>query len=149
MENLSNNIQHTLMKGRSSFPFTHFVILDYNLHSSPQTATLEELPMPRLTSNKILYWVDDVPSGNRSIIKSCFEPAGIEVVEVLNTRVMAVILKKYFWMLKVMGKKVVIISDMSRFENDKWNNEAGVELFNLIYNTYGLSNKAIIYTMNI
>jgi hypothetical protein len=82
--------------------------------------------MPRLTSNKILYWVDDVPSGNRSITKSSFEPAGIEVVEVLNTRVMAVILKKYFWMLKVMGKKVVIISDMSRFENEKWNNEAGV-----------------------
>jgi hypothetical protein len=68
---------------------------------------------------------------------------------VLNTRVMAVIIKKYFWMFKIMGKRVVVISDMSRFENGAWNNEAGVELFNLIYNIYGFSNKAIIYTMDI
>jgi hypothetical protein len=71
------------------------------------------------------------------------------VIEVVNTRVMAVIIKKYFWMFKIMGKKVVVISDMSRFEGDAWNNEAGVDLFNLIYNVYGHSNKAIIYTMDL
>jgi hypothetical protein len=72
---------------------------------------------------------------------------GIEVIEVLSTRVMAAIIKKFFWMFKVMGKRVVIISDMSRFEEGSWNNEAGVDLFSLMYNVYGLSNKAIIYTL--
>jgi|LakMenEpi03Aug12_release.lakeMendotaPanAssembly.Ray.scaffolds.fasta_scaffold2778238_1 hypothetical protein len=62
---------------------------------------------------------------------------------------MKIILKKYFWMLKVMGKKVVIISDMTRKEGKFWNNEAGVELFNLIYNTYGFSNKALIFTTEV
>jgi len=48
----------------------------------------------------------------------------------------------------MMGKKIVIVSDMARFEDGAWNSSAGVDLFELIYNKFGLSNKAIIYTGN-
>jgi hypothetical protein len=45
----------------------------------------------------------------------------------------------------MLGKKVVIISDMVRKEYGVWNYTAGVDLFQHIYNEYGLSNKAIIF----
>jgi hypothetical protein len=61
---------------------------------------------------------------------------------------MSIILKKFFWMYKMLGKKVLIISDMARKEYGVWNSGAGVDLFSIIYNQYGLSNKAIIYTGN-
>ena len=59
---------------------------------------------------------------------------------------MSLILKKFFWILKMMGKKIVILSYIVRFEQDKWNYLAGVDLFNKIYSEYGLSNRAIIFT---
>ena len=46
---------------------------------------------------------------------------------------MKTIIKKFFWMLKILEKKIVIISDMFRYENGEWNYLAGVDLFNIIY----------------
>lgn len=42
---------------------------------------------------------------------------------------MKVILKNFFWIFKMMGRKVVIISDMVRKEGEKLNYTAGVDLF--------------------
>jgi hypothetical protein len=66
------------------YPFTSFLITDFNSESDPQTATLVEMPVPSFTSEKIIYWVDDNPKYNRSIIAKYFdrEKTGIEVVEV-------------------------------------------------------------------
>jgi len=61
---------------------------------------------------------------------------------------MKIILRDFFGTLQAMGKHIVILSDMSRFEDGAWNSKAGVDLFNLIYKEYGMSNKAMIYTMN-
>ena len=63
----------------------------------------------------IVFWVDDQPSNNHSISNNNFKPRGIDVVEITSTRIMKLILKKYFWIYKMLGKKVVIISDMVRF----------------------------------
>jgi hypothetical protein len=52
-------------------------------------------------------------------------------------------------MFNIMSKKIVVISDMTRIENDHYNNEAGAELLHLMYNTYGLSNLTIIYSTKI
>ena len=70
------------------------------------------------------------------------------MVEVISTRIMKIILRDFFGMLQVLGKKIVIISDMGRQEEDKYNDTAGVDLFNLIYSEYCMSIKAIIYTGN-
>jgi len=59
---------------------------------------------------------------------------------------MKIILRDFFGFLLALGKKIVIISDMGRKEHGVWHYEAGVELFNLIYNEYGMSTKAIIFT---
>lgn len=70
-------------------------------------------------------------------------------MQVTTTRIMKVILRDFFSILHAFGKKIVIISDMARQEEGGvWNYQAGVELFNLIYNDYGMSNKAIIFTGN-
>jgi hypothetical protein len=45
----------------------------------------------------------------------------------------------------MMGKKIIIISDMVRKEDDVWNYTAGLDLIETMYNEYGLSNKAIIF----
>jgi hypothetical protein len=58
---------------------------------------------------------------------------------------MKVILQNFFWIFKMLGKKVVIISDMVRREYGVENYTAGVDLFLHIFNDYGLSNKAIIF----
>jgi hypothetical protein len=50
-------------------PFTQFLILNYDLEARPQRATLEELPLPQIDSDKIIYWVDDSPQNNRGISK--------------------------------------------------------------------------------
>lgn len=44
-----------------------------------------------------------------------------------------------------MGKKVVILSDMSRIERGIENSQAGDDLFKLIYDEYGKSTRAFIF----
>ena len=61
---------------------------------------------------------------------------------------MKIILRDFFALLQALKKEIVIISDMTRLEYGIWNSEAGVDLFNLIYEEYGMSTKAIIYTMD-
>jgi hypothetical protein len=46
---------------------------------------------------------------------------------------MKIILRDFFGILQAIGKQIVIISDMGRYEDGAWNCEAGVDLFNLIY----------------
>lgn len=58
---------------------------------------------------------------------------------------MKVILKNFFWIYKMLNKKVVIISDMVRNEDGALNKFAGIDLFESIYKEYGLSNRAIIF----
>lgn len=65
-----------------------------------------------------------------------------------STRIMRVILQNFFWIFKMLGRKVVIISDMVREERGSTNYTAGVDLFQHIFNHYGLSNKAIIFAGN-
>lgn len=62
-----------------------------------------------------------------------------------STRIMRVILQNFFWIFKMLGRKVVIISDMVRTEYGVTNYMAGVDLFQNIFTDYGLSNKAIIF----
>jgi hypothetical protein len=59
---------------------------------------------------------------------------------------MRIILRDFFSLLQALGQEIVIISDMARKEYEVWNSSAGVELFNIIYNEYGMSIPAIIYT---
>lgn len=61
---------------------------------------------------------------------------------------MEIIMSSFFVFFKLLGKKIVIISDMVRMEEGKKNEKAGIDLCWQIYNHYGLSNKAIIYTMD-
>jgi hypothetical protein len=89
--------------------------------------------------------VDDEPEYNVRI-KEVFEGKGIEVVQVTSTRIMKVILQNFFWIFKMLGRKVVFISDMVRKEYGVVNFTAGADLFKHIFNDYGLSNKAIIFT---
>jgi hypothetical protein len=42
---------------------------------------------------------------------------------------MKVILRNFFWIFKMIGRKVVIISDMVRMEGEEPNYSAGVDLF--------------------
>lgn len=67
------------------------------------------------------------------------------MVQITSTRIMKVILQNFFWIFKMLGRKVVIISDMVRKEYGVINYLAGVDLFQHIFNDYGLSNKAIIF----
>lgn len=67
------------------------------------------------------------------------------MVQITSTRIMKIILSNFIGFFKLLGRKIVIISDMVRKEYGKWNYTAGVDLFLTIYNTYGLSNKAIIF----
>lgn len=88
--------------------------------------------------------MDDEPERNDNI-KEHFEGKGIEVVQVTSTRIIKAILQNFFWIFKMLGRKVVIISDMVRKEYGVMNYTAGVDLFQHIFNDYGLSNKAIIF----
>lgn len=58
---------------------------------------------------------------------------------------MKAILKNFFWIYKLLNKKVVIVSDMVRVEDGIENVFAGIDLFESIFKEYGLSNRAIIY----
>ena len=62
---------------------------------------------------------------------------------------MEIILSNFIAFFKLLGRKVVIISDMVRVEYGVKNFTAGVDLFLQIYNIHGLSNKAIARDLGI
>lgn len=74
---------------------------------------------------------------------------GVEVVQITSTRIMAIIIRQFFWIYKVLGKQVVIITDMGRDEDGQFNPTAGVDLLYLIYNVHGLSLTSFVYALNI
>lgn len=67
------------------------------------------------------------------------------MVQITSTKIMEIILSNFIAFFKLLGRKVVIISDMVRVEYGVTNFTAGVDLFLQIYNIHGLSNKAIIF----
>lgn len=58
---------------------------------------------------------------------------------------MQIILRDFLALIQAMGKKVVILSDMSRIERGIENSQAGDDLFKLIYDDYGKSTRAFIF----
>jgi hypothetical protein len=48
-------------------------VLDYDLASRPQRATLEEVPLPREDSERIVFWVDDSPEDNAALAAALAE----------------------------------------------------------------------------
>lgn len=121
--------------------------------------------MPITQSPYLVFWVDDKPYNNDGIIK-ILEQRTIEVVQVISTKIMQLIINNFFFSLKLINKTIVIVSDMGRhqyspgwtrpsddsdsqsvaqLQKDPFNVRAGVDLFQLIYGTYGISNKAIFY----
>lgn len=71
------------------------------------------------------------------------------MVQVINTKTMKVLLQGFFGILRAFGKKIVIITDMCRFEEGVWVWEAGVDLLSMVYNDCGMSNKVIIFNKDI
>lgn len=52
-------------------PFLYFKItrLEENVEGIDEI-DLEEIPFPRTDKKKLIFWVDDIPAGNRSIIEN-------------------------------------------------------------------------------
>jgi hypothetical protein len=62
---------------------------------------------------------------------------------------MRVILKDFLWAYTLLGRRIVIISDMARKEKDAMNFTAGADVLRYIYNKLGYSNKGFIYTTSL
>jgi hypothetical protein len=91
--------------------------------------------------------VDDQPRQNDKWVKDLIKQ-GIEVVQVISTKIMAIIIRHFFWIYKLLGKQIVIVTDMSRIEDGTMNYYAGADLLYLIYSVHGLSLKSFVYARN-
>jgi len=56
-----------------------------------------------------------MPANNTAAIEQHFDTSDIEVVQVVSTSLMKILLRDFFGILQAMGKKIVIISDMTRY----------------------------------
>ena len=91
-----------------------------------------------------MFWIDDDHKNNLSVVKQIEKSA--EIIQIFSTDMMKIILEKFFWIYRFLNKKIAIVSDMVRKEDNKINYEAGVDLFQMIYNDFGFSCEGIIYT---
>ena len=85
-------------------PYIYFRVVKYNLECNPQTMELEEIPFPRTASKKVIFWVDDMPDNNRGLIDNYFTPQGIEVIQIISTKIMKIILRDFFALLQALKK---------------------------------------------
>jgi hypothetical protein len=45
------------------------MITAYDTTQHIQTMTLQEIPSPCTLNNKLIYWVDDIPSNNTGLVR--------------------------------------------------------------------------------
>jgi hypothetical protein len=128
-------------------PHCGFLVEDVVEESgNPLFVQLKEIPVPR--GPKVVYWVDDNPQSNYRIVKH-YEKKGISFVLCTSAKEALEIISNYRWFLYLDDSDFKIITDMVRFEEGKWNYEAGIVLVRELYKNYGYKFKTLVYCQDV